>query len=174
MVLVVQVGNGLPQRLDAGRGAVLAAGYGDVERLRPREAALDLVVDLGGALAQIRPQLGLVEETKLGRTLRAPDDARRGTRGIETRMGQVALVGSAKLAMDLAAGLWRVLSQHMLDGRGKNQIKGDGVHTVDTRFPKREAARGFGDTGIPVDAELALTAAGEHDGQGRAKTATER
>ncbi len=48
--LVVQVRHRLAQRLDAGRGAVLAAGLADVDGRRAREAALDVVVDLGVVL----------------------------------------------------------------------------------------------------------------------------
>jgi hypothetical protein len=44
--LVVQAGDGLSQGLDAGRGAVLAAGGGDVDVGGPRETAGDVVLDL--------------------------------------------------------------------------------------------------------------------------------
>lgn len=105
MVLVVQVGDGLAERADTGGGAVLAAGHGNVERLRALEAAFDIVFDLGGTLAQVGPLLGLLEEAKLGSTLRAPDDTSGSARGVKAGVGQVALVCGAELAMDLAASL---------------------------------------------------------------------
>jgi hypothetical protein len=46
MHLVVKMGNGLSQRLDTCRGAVLPAGYRDVERLGSLERSFDIIVDL--------------------------------------------------------------------------------------------------------------------------------
>lgn len=50
MMLVVQIRNRLPQRLDARRGAVLSAMSTDIHFLGPLKAALDAVVDLRRAL----------------------------------------------------------------------------------------------------------------------------
>lgn len=55
VVLIVQLGDCLPQRFDTGRRTVLTTMAGDVDLLGPLEAALDLIVDLGSALSQICP-----------------------------------------------------------------------------------------------------------------------
>lgn len=99
--LVVEVGDGFAQRLDTGGGAVLSGGHGHVDGLGPLEAAGDVVLDLGGALAKVGPGIGLLEEAILGGALSAPDDTGGGSAGIETGVGHVALVGIAELAMDL-------------------------------------------------------------------------
>ena len=44
--LVVHAGDGLAQGLDAGGGAVLTGGHGDVDGLGPLEAALDVILNL--------------------------------------------------------------------------------------------------------------------------------
>lgn len=105
MVLVVQVRNSLTKRTDAGGGTVLAARDGDIQRLRPLETPLDIILNFRSALAQIGPLIGLLQEAELGSTLRAPNDTCRSTCGIEAGMRQMAFVGGAELAMDLAAGL---------------------------------------------------------------------
>ena len=75
MHLVVELGNGLSQRLDSGRRAILAGGRRDVDCLGPLEAAGDVILDLGGALAQVCPGIGLFEEAVLGGAFGAPYDA---------------------------------------------------------------------------------------------------
>lgn len=100
---VVEVGNGLPQGLDAGSGAVLATGDGDVDGLGALEAARDVVLDLRGTLAKVGPGLGLVEVAILDGTLGAPDDTGRGTRGVETGVGHVPR-GISELAVRLGEG----------------------------------------------------------------------
>jgi len=47
-MLVVQVSHGLAERLDASRRAILSARHGDVNGGGALEAALDLIVNLGG------------------------------------------------------------------------------------------------------------------------------
>lgn len=98
--------DGLAQGLDAGGGAVLSGGDGDVDGGGPGEAAGDVILDLGGALAQVGPGLGLLEEAVLGGALGAPDDAGGGAAGVEAGMGLVALVGVAELAVDLGLEFW--------------------------------------------------------------------
>lgn len=105
MVLIVELGDSLPKGSDAGRGAVLAAGHGDVDGLGTLEAAGDVVLDLGRALAQVGPGVRVLEEAVLGGALGAPDDAGGGSAGVETGMGHVALVGVAELAVNLGLEL---------------------------------------------------------------------
>lgn len=50
-MLVIHPSHRGSQRLDTGRGTVLARGRGDGDGRGTGEAALDLVVGLGGALA---------------------------------------------------------------------------------------------------------------------------
>ncbi|KAL1998542.1 hypothetical protein VTN02DRAFT_6000 [Thermoascus thermophilus] len=97
VVLVVEAGDGGAQRLDAGRGAVLAGGGGDGDGAGAGEAAGDVVVGVGRALAQVGPLVRVLEVSVFAGTLRTPDDARRGARGVEAGMGTVALVGVAEL-----------------------------------------------------------------------------
>lgn len=107
MHLVVQLGDGLSQGPDAGRGAVFSGGDGYVDRLGPLEAPRNIILDLGGALAQVGPGVGLLEEAILGGAFGAPDDAGRGAARVEAGVRQVALVGVSELAMDLGLDLWR-------------------------------------------------------------------
>jgi hypothetical protein len=99
------VGDGLTQGLDAGRGAVLTRGRRDVNGAGAVEAALDVVLDLGGALAQVGPLLGLLEEAILAGALGTPDDTGRGSGRVETGVGEMALVGGTELAVDLGGCL---------------------------------------------------------------------
>ncbi len=110
--VVVQAGHGLSQGLDTGGWAILAAVDADVDGLGPREAALDIVLDLyqeaiasiiatksvvcgrggppvtylRGTLTQICPLLGLFKETIFTSTLAAPDYTGRSTARIESGM----------------------------------------------------------------------------------------
>lgn len=100
MVLIVQLGHRLSQWLDTCRGTILAAMASNVHLLGALKAALDLVVDLGRALAQVGPGIGVLEVAVLVGALRRPDNTGRGTCGVETGMRLVALKG-AELAVDL-------------------------------------------------------------------------
>ena len=51
IVLIVQTGDGRPQRLDTGGRAIFPRSGGDGDGGRAGETALDLVVGLGGTLA---------------------------------------------------------------------------------------------------------------------------
>lgn len=50
-MLVIQPSHRRPQRLDTGRGTILARSRGDGDGRGTGETALDLVVGLGGTLA---------------------------------------------------------------------------------------------------------------------------
>lgn len=104
MMLIVQLSHRLSQRLDTSRGPILAAMARNIHLLGPLEAALDLVVDLGRALAQVRPRIWVVEVAVLVGALRCPYHARRGTRGVETGMRLVTF-DVTELAMDLGRQL---------------------------------------------------------------------
>ena len=72
-------------------------------------ASRDIVAThLGGALAQVGPLVGLLEEAELRGPLGAPDDTGRAARSVETGMGQVALVRRAELTVDFTTSLCRV------------------------------------------------------------------
>jgi hypothetical protein len=86
------MGDGLAQGLDAGGRAVLAAARADVDVGGTGEAALDVVLDLGGALAQVGPLVGLLEEAILGGALSAPDDAGGCSGSVEPSMGEMAVI----------------------------------------------------------------------------------
>jgi len=105
MHLVVHFGHSLAQWLDASRGTVLASSQGDVERSRAREAALNLVLDLGSTLAQIGPLVRLLEIAKFAGTLRAPNHTSRRARGVEAGVRQVAFVRIAEILVDLGLRL---------------------------------------------------------------------
>lgn len=111
MHLIVQVSHRLPQGPDASRGAILTGRNGEGDGLGTLEAALDVVLDFGGALAEVGPRLWVLEEAVLGGALGAPDDAGGGAGGVEAGVGHVAFVGGAELAMDLGLELlgWKVL-----------------------------------------------------------------
>lgn len=144
MMLVVKVGNRLSQRLDPSSrslpcisdppGArhthaathVFTPRHGDIDSMRPLEAALDIILDLWRSLSQIGPRLRLVEIPMLVGALAGPHHARRGPGRIEpgtvpsnvscslfgtprgvNSLRFVPLVGIAELAMDLRRQLWR-------------------------------------------------------------------
>lgn len=111
VVLVVELGNGLAKRLDATSRSILAAVDRDVNGLGLGEGVWDLVVDLGGTLAQVGPVLRRLLEAALAGTLGAPDDAGRSTRGVEACMRAMALVSLAELLVDLRLELWPRLRQ---------------------------------------------------------------
>lgn len=105
MHLVVHACDGGTEGLDTGRRAVLSERDGHVDGGGALEASLDIVLDLRSALAQVGPLLGLLEEAKLGRSLRAPDDAGGGAGGVQAGVGKVAGIGSAELTVDLGTRL---------------------------------------------------------------------
>lgn len=105
MVLVVEVGNGLPQRSDTGRRTIFASGNGDVNGFGALEAASDVVLDLRSTLAQVCPGVGVFEEAVFGSTLSAPDYTGGRSAGVEARVGHVTLVGITELAMNLGLNL---------------------------------------------------------------------
>lgn len=95
--------HGRAQRLDPGGWTVLPGSGGDGDRRRAGEASLDLVVGLGGTLAQIGPAGGVFCKAMLGGSLGAPDDAGGSTGGVEAGVGAMALVGGSELAMGLGS-----------------------------------------------------------------------
>ena len=97
---VVEIGDGFPQRLNARGGAVLPAVDGDVEGGGAVEAALDIVVHLGGALAQVGPLAGVIAESELVGAFGAPDHSRGRTRRIEAGVGTVAFVRFTEQTVD--------------------------------------------------------------------------
>lgn len=103
MFMVVQVGDGFPQRLDTGSGSILSSCHGDIDSLWAMEAAFDVIVDFGGSLAQIGPLVGTIAKAVLVGTLCTPDNTGGGTGGIQTSMGTMAFVGVAELAVDFGA-----------------------------------------------------------------------
>lgn len=111
VMLVVHLGDGLAEGLDASGRGIFSAGDGNVDMGWPLEAAFDVVLDLatlrkfisvlvcrsvlvgrgdvaaGGThlrstLTQVGPSLWLLEIAELACPLRAPDDTGRGPRGV--------------------------------------------------------------------------------------------
>jgi hypothetical protein len=105
MMLIIQVGNGLAQGLYASSGAVFSGGHGDINGVGPGEAASNVVLYLGSALAQISPFVWVFQEAVLAGALSAPDDTRRGTAGVKAGMWHVSFVGIAELPMNLGLDL---------------------------------------------------------------------
>jgi hypothetical protein len=101
MMHIIQIRNRRSQALDPGRGTVFAPRRADVDLVRALKGADDVVVDFGGALAEVRPLVGLVGEAVLVGALGAPDDSCRGAGGVEAGVGFVAFVRVAELAVDL-------------------------------------------------------------------------
>lgn len=100
VMYIVEIGHRHPQWLDTCRWAIFSATHGNVNLRGAMEAALDLIVDLGGSLAQVRPFVGLVGEAILDRPLGTPHHAGRGSGGIESGVGAVAFVSTTELTMD--------------------------------------------------------------------------
>lgn len=101
MVNIVEVRHRCSQPLYASGRAVLAPCHADIDLLGSLEGALDPILDLRGALAQVCPLLRLLGEAMFVGAFGTPDDAGRGTGRIETGVGFVAFVGIAKLPVDL-------------------------------------------------------------------------
>lgn len=104
---VVEVGDGLAQRLDASGRAVLATSHGDLDGLGALEAAGNVIFDLRGSLTKVGPGIGVLGEAVLVGALCAPDHTRRRSAGVEAGMGHMAFMGIAELAMDLGLDLCR-------------------------------------------------------------------
>lgn len=103
---VVEVCNGLAKGLDASCRGILATGEGDVNGLGSLEAASYVVLDFGGALAEVGPRLRILKEAILNSPLGAPDDASRSAAGIETCVGHVPSI--SKLLMRLRLGFYDI------------------------------------------------------------------
>jgi hypothetical protein len=99
VVFVVKARNGGTEGLDTGGRTILSRSRGDRDALRAGETALDLVIGLGGALAEIGPSGGIFCIAVFCGTLGAPYYTSGGAGGIETGMGSVAFVSGSKLAM---------------------------------------------------------------------------
>ena len=65
-----------------------------------------MILDLGRALAQVGPFLGLLGEAVLVCAFRAPDDSCGGASGIETSVRAVTFVSIAELSVNLRVGLY--------------------------------------------------------------------
>lgn len=98
-MLIVEARDSSTQRLDTGRGAVLSCGGGDGDGTRAGETSGDIVVCVGGTLAQVGPLVRVLQVAVFAGALCTPDDTRRGTGGVETGMGTVTLVGVTELTV---------------------------------------------------------------------------
>ena len=103
--LVVELGDSLAEGFDTGGGGVLASVHGNFDLVGALEAALDVVLYLGGTLAQVGPGILVLKVAKLGGALGAPDYTGGGAAGVQTGMGQVTFVGATELTMDLGLDL---------------------------------------------------------------------
>jgi hypothetical protein len=120
MVLVVEVGHGMTERLDAGGWAVLTSGHGDIDGVGTLEAALDVfetvladmlcqfrgrlihtIFDLRSTLAQVGPALGIVEVAMLVGTLGGPHYTSGSTGRVEPSVRLVAFMSLAELLVRL-------------------------------------------------------------------------
>jgi hypothetical protein len=97
VVSVVEVGNGVSERLDSGSRAILTTSHGDINVSRAIKAALDVVVDFRGSLTQVCPRMGILEVAMFVGLLGGPDDTGTRTGRVETGVGLVTFVGSAEL-----------------------------------------------------------------------------
>ncbi len=75
--LIVEICDSLSQGANTGSGSILSTSHGNVNGLGTLKASIDIILDLGGTLAQVGPLLGVLEVAKLGGTLGAPDDSGR-------------------------------------------------------------------------------------------------
>lgn len=107
MVLIVQLGNSLAQRLDTGGRTILSRSDRYVDARRAGEAASNVILNLGRALAQVGPGVGVLEEAVLGGALGAPDYTGGGAAGVEAGVRLVAFVRVAELTVDLGLELCR-------------------------------------------------------------------
>lgn len=73
MVGIVQIGNGNSQGLDTSSWSILTSGYGHFNRLGAVKAALDIIVNLGGALTEVCPAIRGVGETMFVCSFGAPN-----------------------------------------------------------------------------------------------------
>ena len=79
MMFIVKLGNRSPQRLDPSRRSILSTGHRDIYRMRPLEAAFDIIIHLGSPLAKIGPRIWLIQEAMFVCAFRRPHDTRRGS-----------------------------------------------------------------------------------------------
>ena len=100
MMFIVEMGNCLPQGLDASHGAILPRIGGDRDALRSREASWDIIVGFGSTLTKIGPACRIVGKAMFVGALGAPDDACGCAGGVETGVRAVTFVGVTKLEMD--------------------------------------------------------------------------
>jgi len=98
-MFVVETCNRGAKWLDTGGRTVLSSSGGDRNALGAGETPLDLIVGLGGTLAEIGPFGGILCVAVFRGTLCAPDYTGRGTGGVKAGMRAVAFVGSSELAM---------------------------------------------------------------------------
>ena len=83
MMLIIELGNSLTQRLDTSSGAILASSHGNIDSLWPLKATLDFVVYLWGSLSEIGPRRRIISKAMLIRSLCAPDHTCRSTRRVK-------------------------------------------------------------------------------------------
>ena len=103
MMCIVQIGDGRAQRFYASGWTVLSSIHGNVNLLRPLKASYDIIVDLWSSLTQVCPSCGIIGETMLICSFRAPDYSSRGAGRIQASMWLMSLVGIAELPMYLGA-----------------------------------------------------------------------
>jgi hypothetical protein len=72
MVVIVEVRDSFPQRLDTRCRTVFASGHGNRDRSRSWKRPFDIVVDFWSALAEIGPLVRLIEEAMSGGLLGTP------------------------------------------------------------------------------------------------------
>lgn len=111
---IVQLGNSFSQGLNTSGWTVLSRSDRDINGGRTFEAAGDIIFDLGSTLTQIRPGVGIFEESKFGSALSAPNHTSGSSAGIETSMGEMAFVGVTKLTVDLGLDLCEGVSLGLL------------------------------------------------------------
>jgi len=78
VVGVIQIGDRLAERHDAGHRAIFARIDRDIESRRLVEGMRDRVFDLGSALPEVAPFFGVLEETMFVCALGSPDYVRAG------------------------------------------------------------------------------------------------
>lgn len=104
MMHIVEICHRRPQSLNTCCRTIFSACHRDVDFGWASERAFDVVVDLGGALSQVRPFLGLLCESVLVGAFCAPYYTGGGASGVEAGVGAVAFVRISELAMDLGVG----------------------------------------------------------------------
>lgn len=130
MMRIIQPRHRLPKRFNPGSRPILSPSDADLNAVRPLEGAFDVVLDLGRALAQVRPLLRVLEEAVLVGALGGPDDAGGGAGRVEAGVRTVAFVEGAEFAVDggveLCGGRWLVW---VLLGRARWSCRCDDCET---------------------------------------------